>query len=149
MTLKQLYRNARIALWRRHGYRSLLDVPRDFLLRSTAQIYASRGHPPVSWRLALHLRKLADPVYLRVANSDFLVLGEIFDRDEYAHIRNWDLPADAQVVDLRRNVGLASVYFASVLPGAHVVAVEPDQDNCRLIERNCRRLLNNNTNESK
>ena len=141
MKLKQLYRNARIAVWRRHGYRSLLDVPKDFLLRSTAEIYARRGNPPVSWPLALHLRKLPDPVYLRVANSDFLVLGEIFDRDEYAQIKNWDLPKDGRVVDLGANIGLASVYFASLLPEAHVVAVEPDEENCRLIEKNCRRLL--------
>jgi len=128
-------------MWRRHGYRSLLDVPKDFLLRSTAEIYARRGNPPVSWPLALHLRKLPDPVYLRVANSDFLVLGEIFDRDEYAQIKNWDLPKDARVVDLGANIGLASVYFASFLPDAHVVAVEPDEENCRLIKKNCRRLL--------
>lgn len=144
MKLNQLYRNARIAIWRRHGYRSLLDVPKDFLLRSTAEIYARRGNPPVSWSLALHLRKLPDPVYLRVANSDFLVLGEIFDRDEYAQIRNWGLPADARIVDLGANIGLASVYFASLLPDAHVIAVEPDEENCRLIEKNCRRLLTGN-----
>ena len=138
---KQLYRNARIAMWHRHGYRHLLDVPKDFLLRSTAEIYARRGNPPVSWRLALHLRKLPDPVYLRVANSDFLVLGEIFERDEYAQVKNWDLPKDARVVDLGANIGLASVYFVSLLPGAHIVAVEPDEENCGLIEKNCRRLL--------
>lgn len=141
MTLKQLYRNARIAVWRRHGYRRLLDVPKDFLLRSTADIYARRGNPPVSWPLKLHLLSLNDPVYVRVANSDFLVLGEIFDRGEYAQIRSWSLPSDARIVDLGANIGLASVYFASLLPEAHVIAVEPDQENCRLIEKNCRRLL--------
>ena len=141
MTLKQLYRNARIAVWRRHGYRSLLDIPKDFLLRSTADIYASRGTPPVSLRLALHLRKLSDPVYVRVANSDFLVLGEIFDRDEYAQVKNWQLPDDPRIFDLGANIGLASVYFASLWPRANVVAVEPDQDNCRLIGKNCRRLM--------
>lgn len=141
MSWKQLYRNARIAVWRRHGYRRLLDVPKDFLLRSTADLYARRGNPPVSWRLKLHPKSLSDPVYLRVANSDFLVLGEIFDRGEYAQVKSWSLPADARVVDLGANIGLASVYFASQFPEAHVIAVEPDQENCRLIEKNCRRLL--------
>ena len=141
MTLAELYKNARMAIWRRHGYRTALDVPKDFLLRSTADMYALRGHPRVSFPLALRLRQLRDPVYVRVANSDFLVLGEIFDRDEYAQVKNWDIPRDARIVDLGANIGLASVYFAALYPEAHVVAVEPDQDNCRLIRRNCRRLL--------
>jgi FkbM family methyltransferase len=141
LSLKTLYRNARVALWRRHGYRTFMDVPKDFLLRTTADIYARRGHPPISFPMALGLRSLPDKVYVRVANSDFLVLGEIFDRDEYAQVKNWSLPPDARIVDLGANIGLASVYFASLYPCAHVIAVEPDSENCGLIERNCRRLL--------
>jgi len=141
LTLKEFYKNARMAVWRRRAYRTLLDVPKDFLLRSTSDIYADRGHPPVAFSLSLHLRQLRDPIYVRVANSDFLVLAEIFDLNEYARVKDWDLPDDARIVDLGANIGLASVYFASLYPQARVAAVEPDQENCRLIARNCRRLL--------
>lgn len=144
MTLSELYKTARMAVWRRRGYRTLLDVPKDFALRVTADLYADRGHPSISFPLALHLRQLRDPVFVRVANSDFLVLAEIFDRDEYAPVKLWDLPANARIIDLGANIGLASIYFASLYPRARVLAVEPDQDNCRLIGKNCRRLMREN-----
>ena len=135
------YRMARISLWRRHGYRSLMDVPKDFILRSSTDLFSRRGTPPFSLPLGLRLRCLNDPVYVRVANSDFLVLGEIFDRDEYVHVKQWQLPPQPKIFDLGANIGLASVYFTSIFPDAHLVAVEPDDDNCRLIGMNCRRLL--------
>jgi len=137
----QLFTNARIAVWRRHRYRKLMDVPRDFLFRSTSDARSPRPSALISTPLTLSLRTLQDPVYLRLSNSDFAVFEEIFDRDEYAAIKQWELPADARIIDLGANIGLASVYFAAVVPNASVVAVEPDEQNCSVLRRNCKRLL--------
>jgi FkbM family methyltransferase len=141
LSLKTLYRNARLALWRRHGYRRKSDILKDFLLRTTADFYSKGGHPPVSWPIRMYPRRLDHPVYLRLADSDFMVLDEIFSQNEYARIQDWDLPSDAKIIDLGANVGLAGLYFASMYPDSKLVAVEPDAGNCRLIERNCQQLL--------
>lgn len=140
-TIRQLFTNARIALWRRYQYRTLLDIPKDFLFRSASDVRAPRRSALISMPLSLSPKSLRDPVYLRVSNSDFAVFEEIFDRDEYAAIKQWDLRPDATIVDLGANIGLASVYISAIVPGASVVAVEPDEENCRILRRNCRRLL--------
>ena len=142
--IKQLLINARIALWRRYRYRKLLDIPKDFLFRSTSDARSPRAAALMSTPLTLSLRALRDPVYLRLCNSDFAVFEEIFDRDEYTAIKQWSLPANARIVDLGANIGLASVYFSALMPDASVVAVEPDEDNCRLLRKNCKWLLDNN-----
>jgi FkbM family methyltransferase len=139
--LRQLVANVRIALWRRYQYRTRLDILKDFLFRSAADARRPRRSALISMPLSLSPRSLRDPVYLRLSNSDFAVFEEIFDRDEYAAIKQWNLPSDARVVDLGANIGLASVYFSTVLPRASLAAVEPDEANCRLLRRNCRRLL--------
>ena len=143
-SVRQLLTNARIAFWRRYRYRKLLDVPKDFIFRSASDARKPRASALLPMPLSLSLRSLRDPVYLRVSNSDFAVFEEIFDRDEYAAIKQWDLPADARIVDLGANIGLASVYFAAVVPNVSVAAVEPDEDNCRILRKNCKRLLHDN-----
>lgn len=142
--LRELFSNARIAMWRRYQYRTLLDVPKDFLFRSASHPNGPPHAAPISLSLSLSPRKLPDAVHLRVSNSDFAVFEEIFDRDEYGPVRQWNLPHDARIIDLGANIGLASLYFSVLLPGASVVAVEPDKANCRLMRRNCKRLLHAN-----
>jgi FkbM family methyltransferase len=44
-------------------------------------------------------------------------------------------PVDV-VMDLGANTGLASIFFAQQFPRARVIAVEPDPDNFRLLQRN-------------
>jgi FkbM family methyltransferase len=139
--IRQLLTNARIAIWRRYRYRNLLDIPKDFIFRSTSDSRTPRPSALIPMPLSLSLRTLRDPVYLRVSNSDFAVFEEIFDRDEYSAIKQWKLPDKANIIDLGANIGLASVYFTALLPNASVVVVEPDQDNCRVLRRNCKRLL--------
>jgi FkbM family methyltransferase len=40
------------------------------------------------------------------------------------------------IIDAGANIGTASIFFASLMPDAHVVAIEPDEDNFRLLEKN-------------
>jgi len=140
LDVRKLYRNARMAMWRRHQYRSARDILKDFILRTTTQWYRGR-RPPLNWALALRPRALPDPVYLRVGDSDFQAFDEVFAQSEYARVKQWGLPDDARILDLGANVGLASLYFATLFPKSGLVAVEPDDENCGLIEKNCRRLI--------
>lgn len=134
------YLDARLAIWRRRQYGSVFDVAKDFILRTMTRWYEGR-QPPKRSPLSIHLKSLPDPVYLRPGESDFMVLDEVFSQAEYARVGQWPLPADATIVDLGANIGLASLYFASLYPQSKFVLVEPGQDNCRLIECNCRRLI--------
>jgi FkbM family methyltransferase len=89
----------------------------------------------------LRLKALPDPLTLRRANSDIFVVRDVFENQDYGVVRRMNLPADATIVDLGANIGIASLYFASLFPQSRILAVEPDADNCDLLRRNCAALL--------
>ena len=140
MNLKRLYQHARFAISARRRYRSLFDIPRMFLLQASLERYKNVA-APISFPVSLRPKELTDPVYLRLGNSDVMVLEEIFSRAEYEPVRNWDIPPDSRIIDLGANIGLASLFFASLFPQSHLMAIEPDEANCLLMRRNCRRLI--------
>jgi len=115
-------------------------VFKAFYLRATTPNGPTNEKHRLIPGLRLHLNGLPDPLYLRTANSDFLVFNEIFETGEYRPILQWNMPADPTVLDLGGNIGLASVYFASVLPKSRIVVVEPDGGNCEVIRRNTQGL---------
>lgn len=41
------------------------------------------------------------------------------------------------IVDAGANIGASTLWFASNFPGSHVVAIEPEKDNCELLRKNC------------
>lgn len=44
------------------------------------------------------------------------------------------------IIDAGANIGASVVYFCSVYPDSLVVAIEPEGNNCRLLEMNCEGL---------
>jgi FkbM family methyltransferase len=134
--LSRLYGYAKSRYQHRRIYRSGLDLVKAFYLRATTPDRPVDQPPRFIPGLRLQLNGLPDPLYLRSANSDFLVFNEIFENGEYQPIRQWNLPADATIFDLGGNIGLASVYFGSILPKSRIMVVEPDADNCRIIRQN-------------
>lgn len=135
---RKLYRITRD---HRGVYRGASDSAKSFLLRySTSHTQVAHA---LRWLKLISLRVDGVPsrVYLRPPGSDFLVLREIFELGEYFPARKWNLPADAKILDLGGNIGLATLFFTTIAPEAQFLIVEPDQENCQLIERNCRRLL--------
>ncbi|HZL35045.1 MAG TPA: FkbM family methyltransferase [Tepidisphaeraceae bacterium] len=123
-----------------HVYRSAVDRAKTFVLRYATthkQVATALG-----WLKTISLRVAGVPtkVVVRVSGSDFLVAREIFELGEYEAAKKWTLPKDARVFDLGGNIGLASVFFATLAPQGRFLVVEPDEDNCRMIERNCREL---------
>jgi FkbM family methyltransferase len=44
------------------------------------------------------------------------------------------------IIDAGANIGASTLWFATNFPGSHVVAIEPEKNNCALLRKNCRAL---------
>jgi FkbM family methyltransferase len=124
--------------FRRVG-RSWRDGWTALMLRLASTRLAARMLRPKE--CTLRLKGVASPVTLRRTNSDFFVVRDVFENDDYGTVRRMNLPADARIVDLGANIGITSLYFASLYPRCRILAVEPDAANAELAERNCRDLI--------
>src|SRR5439155_12824818 len=109
------------------------------LLRLSASGKLNRFLGPGEYSLCL--KALPDPLTLRRGNSDIFVVRDVFENQDYGVVRRMNLPPDATIVDLGANIGIASLYFASLFPQSRILAVEPDDENCDLLKRNCAALL--------
>jgi len=76
---------------------------------------------------------LEHPFFLRVPSSDHQTYNQVFQRREYA-IRTRQAPR--VILDAGANVGLASLWFVREFPEARILAVEPEAENFRLLEKN-------------
>src|SRR5579864_5909313 len=92
------------------------------------------GLPTFTWPMRVHLNKQDIPVYLRAGTSDYSILKQIFVDDEYEPLRNLDGPKC--IIDCGANVGFSSLYFARLYPSAHILAIEPDEENAAVFLRN-------------
>lgn len=85
--------------------------------------------------LRIKPRNARYPVVARLGrSSDMEVFGQIFECDEYGCLRS--IPQPRWILDLGANVGYSSAYFLSCFRAAHVIAVEPDPDNCEICRGN-------------
>jgi FkbM family methyltransferase len=74
------------------------------------------------------------PLLCRTFGSDRWVVRGVFGEQQY-DIALQDPPE--LIIDAGANVGYASVYFANKYPDAHIIAIEPDPENCELFHKNC------------
>lgn len=75
---------------------------------------------------------LQRPVHFR-DRGDYLVLAHLFG-ENYSFRGN--LAAIRSVIDLGANIGVETLRLAGIFAGSKVVAVEPDEQNFRMLERN-------------
>jgi FkbM family methyltransferase len=109
------------------SYRSLLGT-----LRGTFKYFETKWSPtPV----AIQLPGAPDTLLVRPRTSDRRTFHKIFLDHEYGFGMSG---SPELIIDAGANVGYASVYFARRFPGARIVAIEPDQTNFALLERNTR-----------
>jgi FkbM family methyltransferase len=73
------------------------------------------------------------PVYIRIGTTDLSVLKQVLIERHY----DFWLPINPTViVDAGANIGLSAVFFANKYPNANVFALEPEEANFKLLERN-------------
>jgi FkbM family methyltransferase len=86
----------------------------------------------------IDLPGLPGPVHLRANSTDHAAFRHIFLQGAY-DVR---LPSESvrTVVDGGANAGFATLYFARRYPEARIVAIEPEEGNCRQLRENARLL---------
>ncbi len=113
------------------------DAVMDMRLTQAASIDALRL--PVA-AVVLPVPESSHLVEVRPGSSDVDVFKAIFVGREYARpVLDYSVQT---VVDLGANIGMASVYFALRHPNARIIAVEPEEANFRLLQRNTRACPN-------
>ena len=88
-------------------------------------------------------------VWLREGTSDYAVLEQIFHTEEFnistapqfawiraAYERMLTVGESPFIVDCGANIGLSALYFASRLPKAKIIGIEPARDNVELARKN-------------
>ncbi len=141
------YKTRRRLTLLRKNVRDVLTLGWGFHLRYAA-ILMRKTEVAVPIRTAGKLR-------FRLAGSDAETIREIFSLREYDLARNphfRDLMAHYEksiknglvptIIDAGANMGAATVWFSRQFPAAHVVAIEPDPDNIRIIRENIEQLAN-------
>lgn len=79
-------------------------------------------------------------LYIRNHTSDVQAFEQIFLAEDYDFALTNVSPK--LIVDAGANVGYASIYFANKFPGATILAVEPETNNFKLLQRNTRSYPN-------
>ena len=82
----------------------------------------------------LRVRGIRTPLLCRTSGADRWTLWHVFGREHF------DISPDYSprlIVDGGANVGYASISFATKYPGARVIAIEPNAENCTLFRKNC------------
>jgi FkbM family methyltransferase len=84
--------------------------------------------------MLLTSKMLAHPVIARRNTSDITAFHQVFVAREYGCVDHVIEPR--LIVDCGANVGYSSAYFLSRFPRCSIVAIEPDQDNYAVLQRN-------------
>lgn len=132
----------RLALRLGDNFASKLAIFRDFLgyhfANRIGKSYSGDAAPIKSYSVNLAGRSIK--LRLRPRGGDFYVLHEIFGRGLFAVekeiSKHFDLSTVRNFVDLGANVGLVSLYYATILPNAKFVCLEPDHGNFQLMSEN-------------
>ena len=73
-------------------------------------------------------------VYCRAGGSDLRVFAQLLANREYRCLDQSDI--SGLVIDCGANIGLSTLYFLTRFPNAHLIALEPDPDNFKMLARN-------------
>jgi len=82
------------------------------------------------------------PIYVRNGTTDVLVYKSIIENAEYDFVAEKE---PKTIIDAGANIGLASVFFANKYPNAKIVAIEPEEFNFEILEKNTKPYSNIHT----
>ena len=98
--------------------------------------------------LANRLNDRKSDIFLRSVTSDWFTFDQIFIHEDYnlkalkrypefeALYVKYSAEGVPLILDLGANIGLSSVYFHHIWPSSKIVAVEPSEDNFRILRKN-------------
>jgi FkbM family methyltransferase len=110
-------------------YRRYRRLPKPLL-----SILSKLGFNPKNKYINLQIPKYEHPIFARYQASDLDVFYQIFVEEEYSI-----LPEDKDfkvILDCGANVGYSSIYLLNKYPHAHIIAVEPDEENFKVCQKN-------------
>jgi FkbM family methyltransferase len=79
------------------------------------------------------------PIYVRNGTTDVLVYKSIIEDVEYDFLVEKEPEV---IIDAGANIGLASVFFANKYPNAKIIAIEPEESNFGMLEKNATQYSN-------
>jgi FkbM family methyltransferase len=86
--------------------------------------------------ICIRPKSLKFPIFLRMDNSDF----EVF--EQVVYLKQYDFtifPNPKIILDAGANIGLSAAWFATRFEDAKVIALEPDQENFRVLQKNVKK----------
>ena len=108
------------------------DETRAILMSWHDRVAADQYLPSyIEITLVLNVNGKKYTVFCRDDKASILLIHSILIRKEY-----WVPGEAATVYDLGANIGIASIYFHSILPEAQIICVEPSKENLELLRRN-------------
>src|SRR3989344_1451081 len=111
-------------------YGTLQDLPKGNIrspLSTTLKLMLRKG------KIHLQIKNIQHPIILRPGTSDVPLLYHIFVKREYS-IKPKKEPSF--IIDAGANLGFTAVYFANRFPKARIIAIEPEESNFKLLQRN-------------
>ena len=78
-------------------------------------------------------KDLKAPFYLRLRTSDIPTFDQIFINKEYLFKTSNDPKV---IVDAGANIGLSTIFFANKYPESKIIAIEPENDNFKILKMN-------------
>ena len=108
------------------GYIKKFGFPRGWLLRY--KIRKKKNDV-----IKLKLKQYPHEVYLRRGTSDVPAFEQIFARGGYEFQFS---PPEGHIIDAGAYTGLSTIFFASKFPGKKIIAIEPNDENFRILLQN-------------
>ena len=88
--------------------------------------------------LTLNAKGFRHPFYCRSGGSDLQVFAQVLANRQYRCLDRLDF--SGLIIDCGANIGLSTLYFLTRFPNAHLIALEPDPDNFRMLALNTARF---------
>ena len=79
------------------------------------------------------------PIYLRNNTTDVWLYREILEKREYNFFAKEE---PKYIIDAGANIGLTSIYFANKYKDAKIIAIEPEEENYKLLKINTKKYPN-------
>jgi len=115
-------------------WRKINNIHRSLRGRLIFKILSLRsGKLQEAEEIRINFPGIRTPISLRLKTSDLATFKDIFVKGQY----DFKTPESPKVIiDAGANIGLTSLVFANRFPGAKIIAIEPEQSNYDVLEKN-------------